>query len=620
MVTKPCPTYNDDAKQQNLKYDVKDFILHNYQILYRKSVIDQYVPIRNNEYLKDGVSAYAVGSEGFWYVQKDNFYYLVKETGKHFSLGKVKNIANIEVLHDGKVRLYQLLDIKEKEHNRFYSRQMGDYEGYEDEYEITLKNIIFDPAKYANRFRGWSQTFTCPRCKAPLYSGMENCPHCGTYLGDTSNASDAYEYEIHSENWLMKKPEGKEHYFQMLQKRPGEWLLNYHVDAGSRRNSTAIYNDWLGERVYSISRNFVNGKKTLVELSVHSTDKIELAHIEDGTLSVTDCGIFVVSKGKKSTTISWLTHDGKFKKNITLPGDITQTYLCGDLVFYLRKEINNWDILNSAYWMDLNDEQEYCIIRAEKKKIRANAKHSEYVNSTHIGAETILGNELGAVIKLHFMYADNADCVSKAEQVFHETEGWYYYSFEEKNMHCLSSPARGPHNAYFKPEEYTQWKDDYFDNHSHNLDIAAFNMEKNLMWVMIQKKGKICWAPMNITTDPLKQLRPDLPIWQNPPCGNLREVVYFDGQHCYAYMGDSPFASIDAKGQREEWPIRYYAVDAGSFVVSEDCIMIEGKLQGNLNSIPGYSVLAQKTVEGIGAFVFPASHKFEKIKGSVQFE
>lgn len=619
VVTKPCPTYDHDAKQQNLKYDIKDFILHNYQVLYRKSEREQYAPV-HNIHLKDGISAYAVGSEAFWYVQKEKFCCLVKETGKFFPLGKAANIVDMEVLPNGKVRLHQILDIKEVERNRFYSRQMGDFEGYEDEYEITLKHIIFNPSKYANRFKGWSQTFNCPHCNAPLYSGMENCPHCGTYLGDTSNSSDAYEYEIHEEFWLMSKPEGKERYFRMIQKCPGEWQLDHHVDAGNLRNHLAFYDYWLGERVYSVSGALSDGKRSLAESNIFGRNKNVFAHPEDGTLSVTDCGVFIVSTGKSATTISWFTHDGEFTKKVTLQGDIIQTYICGSLVFYLRKEIDNWDILNSAYWMDLEKEQENCIIRAEEKKIRANEKHSGYVNSKHIGAETIFGNELGAVLKMHFMYADNAERVPREEQTFFETEGWYYYSFEEKNMHCLSSSVRCPHNAYYDPERYVQWRNDYCDNFSHHMNIAAFDMERNLMWIMIRKNGKYCWAPMNITADPFKQLRPDLPIWMDPPCNNRREVVYFDGRHCYTYMGDSRFTSIDAAGRREEWPIRYYAVDIGSFAVLGDHVLITGALKGNLDEIPGYSQLTPQPIGGLGTFVFTSGHKFEKILGSAQFD
>lgn len=146
VVTKPCYNHSDDIEKINLKYDVMDFILHRYQVLYRKSQNEEYSPIRNI-YLKNGISAYAVGYEGFWYVQNDYFCYFNKEIARNRSFGKIKNITDIEILPNGKIRLHQVVDIKEIEHNRFYSRQMGDFEGYEDEYEIELKTLIFDPAK-----------------------------------------------------------------------------------------------------------------------------------------------------------------------------------------------------------------------------------------------------------------------------------------------------------------------------------------------------------------------------------------------------------------------------------------------------------------------------------------
>lgn len=315
-------------------------------------------------------------------------------------------------------------------------------------------------------------------------------------------------------------------------------------------------------------------------------------------LVANDYGIFVVDgdertfEDRNETQILWYTHEGSILKRIIIKGEVQETYICGKLLFYL-KEVNG-SMGCSAYWMDMETEEEHCIFHAKREK------HGEkFLREAFV--EYIFGNERGVVLLIGFIYEKEMDfCLEQC--------GWYYYDFSEPDkLSCLSNSKNGPHIIYDKPESYMQWIEkclEKYDYDPYYINIMALDMEKNLMWVSQKPNGDGPWEPMNITRDLQKRKRPDLPIWDlSESIETLKESekIYFDGKRCYTYTADY-FCSIDAKGKIERWPVR--KGNSPDFMILGDRVRI---IKEPENSDERYDS------QDIPFHYFPASHEFQYV-------
>lgn len=510
----------------------------------------------------------------------------------------------------------------------------------------------FDISRFNNQLKGWTATFNCPKCHTPLYSGMNACPQCGAFLGDTSNLNDPYEQEI--EEFTASphmKPEGSEHYFE-VDGYGSLWGQHYYLNYGSALHEniyrTVAYDD-SSDLLYYVADDARLGNygHYLTESTIEEKNRRILYKFEQyvSRLVVNDSGIFVISAedeqtDKLTTAILWLTKDGKEVKTIRLSGTIKQTYICGGLLFYIRMEKTanprNDHNCGSAYWMNMRDEQEHCIIRAQSEAIRKNIKH-DWENNKSISAEQIFGNEIGAVIQIDASYYDRNDKVPYDQVREDDSSVWYFYSFaEQQTLTCLNIPCSGSLMLYYEPERYKKWlehcrgdweKKD--QQHPDGLSIIGFDMAKNLMWVAMKKNGRYCRVPMNITTDPKKRLRPDLPIWYEPPKEEInnrswhegtltRDTVYFDGAQCYvstSHSYDACFYSMNKAGECDDWPIREYSSRIAGFSVQGGQVFVAGILLLEHMGIPVPPEMKDDLDHECSALRFPAGHKFEKVLG-----
>lgn len=321
-------------------------------------------------------------------------------------------------------------------------------------------------------------------------------------------------------------------------------------------------------------------------------------------LVANDQGIFVVDAGSTNSDnsvarILWFDHEGSLVKNIMISGDVQETYICGKLLFYLKADNDDLKWCNgcSAYWMDMETEEEHCIFNARyEKQPTENITRCVYVKH-------IFGNERGAVMLVRFGYEHDVEDGCILNQC-----GWCYYDF--KKIGCLSNSKNGPQHIYNKPEDYERWIEECLDKYGHDpyyINIMAFDMEKNLMWVSKKQNGDGPWEPMNITLDLQKRKRPDLSDWNlSERIEELKESdkIYFDGKRCYTYLHidghrDS-FCSIDAQGRIERWPVE----SEHDFRVLGDYVRIIGKLE---NSDVRYST------QSTPFHYFPTSHEFRKL-------
>lgn len=636
-IVKPCPTFDDGARQQALTYDVKDFVFPKYRFQYRKTVDADWEPI-SNPYLKNiSICAYVTTKTGLWYIRDNTLFFLDAKSGKNTKIGRIENVIDLQMTQSGVIHATVCKEIKLVGKNKFYSLMMGDYEGYKDIYELAVKKLNINPARFANQINGWTQTFYCPKCHTPLYSGMDSCPQCGAALGNTENLRDPYEQEIVSFTASPQmKPEGSEHYFRLdyagrfsdcyyTLKYGRNWNCYCHFDRISYDDSTNLLY-YLTDAGYLIESTIEEkNRKVLCKIS-------ERAGHNQCHLVANDSGIYIVKNKTNLTTVLWLTKSGKEVKTIRLSGTIKQTYICGNLLFYIRTESILGRDCGSAYWMNISDGQEHCITRGQRETIRKNVESSHsYGNVRSISVEQIFGNERGAVVQIEVICYDDADTLPDDQIKQLDSSGWYFYSFaDQQRLSCLNNPYRGAHLAYTNPEEYAKWEKKSRENRQqpNGLSIIGFDMAKNLMWVAIRKNGRNYRAPMNITTDPQKRLRPDLPMWQEPQPGKevfpkvsfffQQEPTYFDGKRYYVFprSGNENFFSVNTAGEREEWPIRTTPFRLEGFSVQGEQVFISGMLRPDQREIPGIEALKDSLdSERIGSYRFPASHKLEKILG-----
>lgn len=623
-------------KVEELSYDiVNDFIIPGYRIEYlvdpnADDLRKRYIPIPN-QYLEDvTINAYVVTSTGLWYCRKNSLYYLDAKSGTNTRIGLAKNVVELELMPNGMLRATLCSDVKQTVQNRsedyYNSFDQDHYTDFIDEYEVTYKTSIIDPSSYTKYVNGGTATFFCSECDTPLYSGMDACPQCGRSFNNTNKRNDLYKYEIEKFTASPRmKPEGAEHYFRLEK----DFRDNYTLKYGG--NDDDLYDrlsyDDSSNLLYYLTDGGYLFKSTIEEKNKKVLYKVpEFAGIFEYKLTVNDNGIFIVSKKSDPTAVIWLTKDGKEVKTIQLPGHIKQTYICGNLLLYIRtkadKKGNEEQYMNSAYYMSLSDEEEHCIFSAQKETIRKNVTTNRG-NYKAIFAEQIFGNELGAIVQISAWYYDDADSVPHDQVMQEETDSWYYFDFERLSPVCLTAPKAGSHLLYNEPKKYIQWKEHCAEEgSSHNgLNIVGFDMEKNLMWVAMKKNGRDCKAPMNITADPKKRLRPDLPIWYEPKGKNAEHTgtfggdrTYFDGKLCYVSSRDH-FYAMNRAGECEDFPIKEYPTQLDGFSVQGGQIFVAGRLLLERMNIPVPPELQDTLDREYSALRFPAGLKFEKILG-----
>ncbi len=630
-ISKPCPSADDEVRQRALQYEVRDFIFPKYRFRYRKTKDSDWMPIPN-PYLKNTcIGAYVITQDGLWYVSNDTLFFLNAKTGNNARIGRIQNVMDLNMTQNGAIHAVVCKGIKLVETNRFYSL-MDYYVGYKDIYEVTIKNLTINPARFANQIKGWTQTFNCPKCHTPLYSGMTFCPQCGAALGNTENLRDPYVLNIESFTASPQmKPEGSEHYFQL------EGWGDYYIlkNAKNSNNHTNKVQDHYIRIAYDDRSNllyYLTYHGYLMESTIDEKKRKVLYKLPETVgyyyyaLVVNDSGIFVVSQRAEPTKILWLTKNGKEVKTIQLSGTINQTYICGDLLFFIRTEKIEGSDYGSAYWMNMRDEQAHCIVRSQWESIHKDLTPSSH-NYKEITVNQIFGNQRCAVVQITALYYNDADEVPEDQRKVFESSGWYFYDFSTCKLTCITNPQGGPHLAYYRPDEYAKWQNKCREEkiEENGLSVVGFDMAKNLMWVAMKINGRDCRVPMNITTDPQKCLRPDLPVWYEPNRSSFADLftfkrtpTYFDGERYYVFH-DS-FYSVEPTGKIEKWPIRKASFQLEGFSVQGDQVFISGRLPQEQGDIPGSKELEDAMLsDRIGAFRMPASHKFDRILGFSYF-
>ena len=183
-----------------------------------------------------------------------------------------------------------------------------------------------------------------------------------------------------------------------------------------------------------------------------------------------------------------------------------------------------------AKWLDINEKVWHRIASIKWKKAPQDSKYQEGKGGE---IKYIMANSKRAIMWLYFY--DYYLPEDREKERAWEFGGWYNYDFETKKLKCIDKTRYYPHYLETKPEVIEKYlKRDWDEREvTHLAQIAAFDMEKDLMWVKKDSSnGYEIWEPCRIGHVEKTQRDNRYQAWRVRSEYNTREG-YFDGTHLY---------------------------------------------------------------------------------------
>ena len=184
-----------------------------------------------------------------------------------------------------------------------------------------------------------------------------------------------------------------------------------------------------------------------------------------------------------------------------------------------------------AKWLDINEKVWHRIASIKWKKAPQDSKYQEGKGGE---IKYIMANSKRAIMWLYFY--DYYLPEDREKERAWEFGGWYNYDFETKKLKCIDKTRYYPHYLETKPEVIEKYlKRDWDEREvTHLAQIAAFDMEKDLMWVKKENSpnGYEIWEPRRIGLVEKTQRDNRYPDWRVRRECNTQKG-YFDGTHLY---------------------------------------------------------------------------------------
>ena len=370
----------------------------------------------------------------------------------------------------------------------------------------------------------------CENCGAVLNEEMKFCYKCGTKVPLMAAAPKRVDSTI-SENY--GEVLGSERY----------WRFNYSVreyDATSMEMNPIYLLSNINHEAYFNNRYYyfykydkrpdegINGTY-ICSSREDGTDVKAIARLKSNEgwykaqIFVNHQGIYLIGIEK----IIVVSFEGEELLSLKIE-NMVNYYICDAriLVVVTDSSKKNYE----AKWLDINEKVWHRIASIKWKKAPQDSKYQEGKGGE---IKYIMANSKRAIMWLYFYdYYLSED--GEKERAW-EFGGWYNYDFETKKLKCIDKTRYYPHYLETKPEVIEKYLKRPWDERkgTHLAQIAAFDMEKDLMWVKKDSSnGYEIWEPRRIGHVEKTQRDNRYPDWR-VRSEYFTQKGYFDGTHLY---------------------------------------------------------------------------------------
>ena len=387
----------------------------------------------------------------------------------------------------------------------------------------------------------------CENCGAVLNEEMKFCYKCGTKVPvmaaapkrADSTASENYGEVLGSEKYHIFDYDVDEHnaVHMSIKDHHSPLYKDNHEAYYNNRYYYVYYNESKEERdrgnyLFS-SRTDGSDVKVITRLKLkdrwRAQDKIFVNH--NGIYLIKDKRIIALDfKGKKIISV-------KSEKLISY-------YICDTKIFvvYTDSSEDNY----SAKWIDINEKVWHKIDSIKARKTTFDNRGGKI--------DFIMANSKRVVMWMHFFdyyYPEDDEKIREWE-----LGGWYSYEFETEELFCIDKTRFCPHFIETQPKIIEEYIHSCRYQEKVNLtQIAAFDMEKDLMWVKteIAQNGNEIWEPRKIGPIEVVERDKRYSCWKIP--GEVQRStngVYFDGKHLYVAENVRNLYHYDKDGNKSE--------------------------------------------------------------------
>lgn len=349
----------------------------------------------------------------------------------------------------------------------------------------------------------------CENCGATLQDSMKFCYNCGkrVFADTTKNVSkETYGEVLGSERYS--------HYLYV----GGYFLV-------PKNNAYYAYNPAFTRESYHAGMFYYIYKGYLCKSRMDGTNIEVLTETKAEKIYVNSNGIYLWSHDKEGVRIElWdLCIYGGKKIELKIKEEISSYYIADTKIFIVTtdKEKRNY----TAKWLDTNEKQWHIIYDTRENELGYN------------------GSKSGEII----------DCImaNKKRVVLWVDIAWYSYDFETEKLICIDKKEELLHDIKIKKYGETIGLNE-------NVEIAAFDMEKDIMWIKtpVNEDGDELWEAWKIGDFGTTEKETAYSKWKvknEIAMYSCNTDFYFDGQHMYAAdLGGSPIRAYDREGHKSE--------------------------------------------------------------------